>query len=239
MWSSTACSSPGGLLCPPPLRLPLFVEGVIARVLFLLVRAHGVGQTTEEEDSGSLVGGTHVRSSNFDGGAGVSERREGVENTRESRSCPADVFPEDESGSDLFDDSDELKEEPAPFSVEAGALPCDREVLARASASDAIHDATPGAAIEGADIRPDRGGRESAVGHSGEQDGAGVCLALDVADGSGSRDGPVNPEVEPAAPTEEAKDSHGAPSRADRPRASPSPGCSCGRAAGTSPGSPP
>jgi hypothetical protein len=41
---SAICSNPGGLLCPPPDRRPLFVESVIARDDFRSVDAIGVGQ---------------------------------------------------------------------------------------------------------------------------------------------------------------------------------------------------
>jgi len=57
--SSTACSNPGGLLCPPPLRRPLFVEGVIARRDLRFVSAAGVGQRTVD---GADIGiAPHVR----------------------------------------------------------------------------------------------------------------------------------------------------------------------------------
>lgn len=169
----------------------------------------GGGQLSEEEDAGSLVRGAHVRSSKLDGFAGVSERREGVENTRESRSCPADVFPEDVSRSDLLDDADELKEEPAPLSVETGPLAGDGEVLTRASASDAIHDATPGAAVEGADIRPDRRRSQSAFFHARRQDFAGEGLPLHINDRSSTSNSSVDSEVEAAAARKEGKNAEG------------------------------
>jgi len=57
--NSTICSSPGGLLCPPPLRRPLFVEGVSARRDLRLVSAAGVGQSAVAVSD--IVVAPHVR----------------------------------------------------------------------------------------------------------------------------------------------------------------------------------
>jgi hypothetical protein len=188
------------------------------------IATDGVCQFSEEEDSGALVRGAHVRSAKLDGRASVSERREGVENTRESRSCPADVFPEDETGSDFLDDADELKEESAAGAVEAGPVASDGEVLTRASASDAIHDATPGAAVEGADIRPDRRRSQSAFFHARRQDFAGEGFPLHVNDRSSASNNSVDSEVESRAAGKEAENvegvSHTPPPSAQTARAS-------------------
>jgi hypothetical protein len=142
------------------------------------------------------VWGSHVRSSNLDGCSGVSELLEGGENSGEGLGGPADVFPEDPFRPDLADDSDELEEQPAAGSIEASALSCDREVLARAAASDAINDSTPGFAVEGADISPDRRWSHAAFRHTRRQASAGIRFDLHVNDCSSAVNNSVDSEIE-------------------------------------------
>lgn len=153
----------------------------------------------QQEEAAALVGRSHVRSSKADDGADVAVAFELGEDGRKSASCSADVLPEEERGFTLVGEPDLLEEEPAPFSVEPGLLSGDGEVLTRCAASDAIHDATPRASIEGGEVVPDRSRRQGRLFHPGHEAGRGEGFPLDVHHTSTRSSGcEVEPEVEPS-----------------------------------------
>jgi len=163
----------------------------------------------QHEIAEPLVTGTHVRSSKRTGLAAVPCRLESVEDSVKSAACPADVLPEHEGDFGLDGDSESLEEESAAFPVEACPLSGEAEVLTRASESEAIQDATPGAAIEGADIRPNRSGSQAALFHARRQDGAGKCFPLHMNDCASASNDSLNPESEAASTGKELRNVEG------------------------------
>ena len=146
------------------------------------------------------MGRAHVRSSKGDAGSDVPVTGKLGEDSGKSTSCTADVFPEEERRLALVGDSDLLEEEAASFAVEAGLLAGNGEVLARSSASDAIHEATPRAAVEGAEIVPNRGLAQGLLRHPGHEAGRGEGFPLDVTNSAGgSIGGELDAEVEASA----------------------------------------
>lgn len=156
----------------------------------------------QQEIPGPLMGRSHVRSANEDGSADVAVAFELGEDGGKSSPCTADVLPEEERGFALVGNADLLEEEPAPFSVEPGLLSGDGEVLTRRAASDAIHDTTPRASIEGGEVVPDRSLTQGLLRHPGHEAGRGEGFPLDVHHTAGGSTGcEVEPEVEPSATT--------------------------------------
>lgn len=164
----------------------------------------------QQEEAAALVGRSHVRSSKADDGADVAVAFELGKDGRKSASCSADVLPEEERGFALVGEPDLLEEEAASFPVEPGLLSGDGEVLARSAASDAIHDATPRAAVEGAQVVPDRSRRQGRLFHPGHEAGRGEGFPLDVHHSAGgSTGGSLEAEVEPSATAADAENVEG------------------------------
>jgi len=158
----------------------------------------------QHEEPLSLVGGTHVRSSKADGGAFVAVLFEGAEDVGKSASCASDVLPEDDRGLALVGNAEPLEEESASGTVEPGLLSGNGEVLAGAAESDAIHRATPRAAIERGNVVPDRSRRQRLLFHPGHEAGRCKGFTLDVHHSPSSTPGcKVDSKVESAAPGEE------------------------------------
>ncbi len=154
----------------------------------------------QKEEAAASVRGTHVRSSNADGCSDVAVTGELGMDGRKSASCSADVLPREERRVGFVGDSDLLVEESRALSVEPGLLPCDGEVLARSATNDAIHDATPRAAVEGADVVPDRSRSQGRVRHPCHETGRSEGFPLDVHHSAGcSAGGPLEPEVDASA----------------------------------------
>jgi hypothetical protein len=76
--------------------------------------------------------------------------------------------------------------------------------LARDSAKDEIHDATPGPASEGGDIRPHRRVSQETLQHRFDQMGGGECFPLHDADRASAWDCQFDSEVETSASGAEA-----------------------------------
>lgn len=164
----------------------------------------------QQEEAGPLVGRSHVRSANEDGSADVAVSLELGEDGGKSSPCTADVLPEEKRGLALVGNADLLEEEAAALTVEPGLLSGDREVLARCAASDAIHDATPRAAIEGGEVVPDRSLTQGLLLHPGHEAGRGEGFPLDVHHTSTRSSGcEVNSEVEPSATAADRKNVEG------------------------------
>lgn len=94
-----------------------------------------------------------------------------------------DVFKETLPRLDFTDNTGDVR--PEMSWIILGSAPSgDTERLARVAASDAIHDSTPRAAVEGFKIRPNRRRIHSFVFHARCQDFAGVCFDVNIADRS-------------------------------------------------------
>lgn len=169
----------------------------------------------QQEVPGPLVGRSHVSSSNEDGSADVAVAFEFGEDGGKSSPCAADVLPEEERGFALVGHADLLEEESASLPVEPGLLSCDGEVLTRSAASDAIHDATPRASIEGAEVVPDRSRRQNLLFHPCHEAGRCEGFPLNVHhSASGSSGGEMESEVEPSAAAADRQNSEGTWSQA-------------------------
>ena len=86
-----------------------------------------------------------------------------------------DVFQKHPFWPTLADDAGEVRPQ-VPGVVRALAPPGDGERLARIAANEAIHDATPRAAVEGSQIRPYRRVIQACLFHARRQDFAGMAL---------------------------------------------------------------
>ena len=107
------------------------------------------------------------------------------------------VFEENKSGRALGDDARDVGPEMAGIGG-AEAFAGDAERLTWIARQDAIHRATPRAAVECSNIVPDRSLRQGRVFHPGHEDGRGIGVPLDITNSPISGFGDVQAEVEPA-----------------------------------------
>jgi hypothetical protein len=107
------------------------------------------------------------------------------------------VFEEDPAGSALADDAGDVGPQMARVGL-ALALARRGEWLARISRREDVDAATPGPAVECADVAPDRGVMERAVPHPRREDALRECVPLDIGERAVGwlRDGEA--ELEPA-----------------------------------------
>jgi hypothetical protein len=106
-----------------------------------------------------------------------------------------DVLDEDEAGGALADDADDIVPQPGGVGLAlppAGAA----DGLAREARSDAIHDATPGPAVEGSQIRPHRRWSQGSLLHAACQDFGAVGFPFNEADRARSGNGQLDAEVD-------------------------------------------
>lgn len=94
------------------------------------------------------------------------------------------VLHEDEAGSNLAHDTRELAPEAGAGAVEAGAASDLADVLAREAARHHVNTAAPRSSVKGANVIPNREGREKSVVLSGDKYACGVGVNLDSADDS-------------------------------------------------------
>jgi hypothetical protein len=96
-----------------------------------------------------------------------------------------------------------------PFVVDALPLAGDTEGLTRVAANDAIHDATPGSAVEGSEIAPKRRVIQRSLFHARNQLRGCVGFVFNVADCASICARQVDAEIESAGSGAEAKDVEG------------------------------
>lgn len=112
--------------------------------------------------------------------------------------CPnksGTVFHEDEAGSNLANDTGNVRPEP-PIVFHTKPLAGGAERLAGESRSDAIHCATPWAAVEGGKVVPDRSVLQGRVRHPRHEDGRGVAVPFDCTHKSGAGHGELDAEFQ-------------------------------------------
>lgn len=80
----------------------------------------------------------------------------------------ADVLDEDEAGSEYLGEALDVGPEVSLVCVLA-LLACDGEWLTRDAASDAIHDSSPRARVEGGEVAPDRRRIQGSFFHAADQ----------------------------------------------------------------------
>lgn len=101
----------------------------------------------------------------------IPERGQVPENMTRSPSKETwDVLQHDVAGSNLANDAGNLSPEPSVV-VDAASGSCRGPRLAGEARSDAIHDATPASAVEGANIVPDRSWLQGLFFHPCHEDG--------------------------------------------------------------------
>ena len=110
------------------------------------------------------------------------------------RDMPSDVLEESKRGLALHEHAQNVRPKVARV-VGARSLPGDAEGLTRVAASDAIHDATPRATVEGSQAGVDRSEVKQPVFHSRSQTRRDIGLPLHVSDCS-SPSGGCEPEAE-------------------------------------------
>src|SRR5699024_8128916 len=108
-----------------------------------------------------------------------------------------DILEEDEGRLDLANDPGDMRPEVA-WILRTPALARDRERLARIARSDDVHRAAPRAAVEGANVVPDRRVIQGRVFHPRHEDGRRIGVPLDVTHSTISGDCDGEPEVEAA-----------------------------------------
>jgi len=113
-----------------------------------------------------------------------------------------DVFNKDPSGLNFANDSNVLKPESAPLSVDSGLSAGDGQVLARESSNDAIHSATPRDAVKGSNVGPDRSLAQAAVFHTRRQDCGRRSFPLHEADRASAWNCASDGGVEHSGPAE-------------------------------------
>jgi len=84
----------------------------------------------------------------------------------------------------LTDNSRHFSPEAAPLAVDACAFPCCADVLAREAPRNHVNNSAPRQSVKGANVIPNREGREKAVILSGGKNACGVGLPLDGAHSS-------------------------------------------------------
>lgn len=168
-------------------------------------RESDVTAVGQDEDAESLLGCSHVRSTNGDTRAAESFFLESVEDALKISACgPAHIFPEKEAGAGLFDDAEVLPEEARLFAVEPGAFPCDGEILTGRSTNNEIHRSTPRLSVEGLNVVPHRAFRQSRFRHPRHEAGCCVGFPLDVHHSAGpAASRLLDGEIESASSAEE------------------------------------
>jgi hypothetical protein len=119
-----------------------------------------------------------------------------------------DVFEEDDPWLALGDDASDVGPE-VPGVILASLLAGDGERLARVTRSKAIHNATPRAAVEGLEIRPNRRRVQASFFHARSQDVGGIGFDLHSTDEASSRHRHSNAEVESPGSGAERQDVEG------------------------------
>jgi len=149
----------------------------------------GVGQ---DPDTFSLMRRTGVASPEHSPLCIIPQRGQVSENpSKPARSEHWGVFHEDESRSYLANDPRHFSPEAGAGAVNAGALSCGTDVLARESARHHVNTASPRASVKGSHVIPDRERREAPIVLASHENACGVVIELDGADSSPSEQVPA------------------------------------------------
>lgn len=125
-----------------------------------------------------------------------------------ARNMPADVLAEEKRGLALEEHAQNFRPKvPGVFGSEPEAGR--RERLTRVARRDEIHDSSPRATVEGAEVRVDWSGRNVPFRHSLSQSSGCIGVPLHETDGTGGSSGAQpQPEVEPSNPGTKSQDIH-------------------------------
>jgi len=147
-----------------------------------------VGVGSNKPEPVALMRGANVGSSQHCPPTVIPDRGQITEHSVESSSkdCWA-VLHVCESRSNLANDPRHVGPEPAALAVDAPPFAGRADVLAREAARNHVNNSAPRFAVKGANVIPNREGREKAVILSGGKYACGVGLQLDGADGAPSK----------------------------------------------------
>jgi hypothetical protein len=124
----------------------------------------------------------------------------------------ADVLEGDDPGLESLDEACDVGPEVALVLV-GSLLAGDGEGLARVAASDAVHEASPRASVEGSEVTPDRRCVQPPFFHAADQYAGRIGFPLDVTDRARieacSGESVVQAEVEASDPGADGKDVEG------------------------------
>ena len=128
------------------------------------------------------------------------ERGQVSENVSESgRKEPWDVLQEHAAGPHVANGAGHVRPEPSDI-ILGESLAGDADGLTRESRNDAIHDATPRAAVEGCEIVPDRRAIHGLVFHPRHENGRGESVPLNETHGSVIGHGEADSKLKSANP---------------------------------------
>lgn len=162
----------------------------------------GVGQLRDEEESFSPVGRADVLGRDDSTKDAITELLEPTDNdVHPSCNKRRHVFNDDEPRPDLFDDAPVLEPQPGSFTVEAGAVAGDADVLARESSANKVN-VREVVAADRFDICEPLGVRE-VHGEHAPRERIDLDLPHDGPDAS-----PRQAEFNPADPGEDAPHDH-------------------------------
>lgn len=146
-----------------------------------------VGVGSHNPDAVSLMRRSSVASPEHSPPRIIPQRGQVSENaSKPARSEHWGVLHEDEARSYFANDPRHLSPEAGAGAVNAGALSCRADILARESARHHANTASPWSSVKGAHVIPDRERREAPVVLASHENACGVGIALDGADGSPS-----------------------------------------------------
>ena len=142
---------------------------------------HGVGSNKPEPVA--PVGGANIGSSQHCPPAVIPERGQVGEHSVKSSSKERwAVFHEREAGSNLANDPRHVQPHSAALPVNAGALACNANVLAREAARNHVNNSAPRPSVKCPNVIPNRESLEKAIVLSLGKNSSGVGLPLDSAD---------------------------------------------------------
>jgi hypothetical protein len=138
-----------------------------------------------------LVRRSNVGSSQHCPAAVIPEHGQITEHSSESPSKERwAVFHEDVAGLNLANDTRHVGPHAASLSVNSGAFAGHADVLAGKASRNDVNTAAPWSAVKGANVIPNREGREKAVILSGGKYACGIGLPLNGTDGAPSEQPP-------------------------------------------------
>jgi len=143
-------------------------------------------------ESVALVRRSNIGSSQHCPSAVIPERGQVTEDNSKSPSKESwTVFHEHESGSNFANDARHVGPHAGAFAADACALPGNADVLAGEAARNHVNNSAPRSSVKGANVIPNREGREKAVILSLGKNACGVGLPLNSADSAPSEQVPA------------------------------------------------
>jgi hypothetical protein len=135
------------------------------------------------------MGSTGVTSSEHAPSSIEPHRGQVPENDVESSACESwDVLHEDVAWFHVANDARHLGPESRASACESGSGASVGDVLAREASRHHVNTASPRSSVKGANVIPNREGRENAVILSGDKNACGIGVEFNGADGTPSKE---------------------------------------------------